>query len=386
MRLMMLHRNLGFGGAEMLVVAVGAGLKKRGHDVRVVTFYDNNPVGDQLRECEVPVECLGKRGRWDIARFGCSFLSAVRRFQPDILYTVLPDSNLVALTARLAKPNLKLVWGVSVAYLDLRPYDFVTRTSYWLEARLAGLADLVISNSNAGVKAAISRGFPSKTMHVVPNGVDMDHYRPDPLARDRLRAEWHVGRNENLVGMIGRLDPQKDIPTFLAAAEAVARSDKSLRFVIVGDGAEEYRAELKALCAKLGLADRTLWIPARPDIGAVYNALDLIVISASAEGTSYALVQAMACGTSAVVTRAGDNWLAVGSWGEVAPPRDPAALADAVKRQLARLGVDHDGVAAGCRQHIRDNFSIQALVAKTEALMLSLQPERNTLMPSLGNC
>jgi glycosyltransferase involved in cell wall biosynthesis len=383
---MVLHRNLGFGGAEMLVVAVGAGLRSRGHDVRVVTFYDNNPLGGQLTERGVRVECLGKRGRWDIARFGCSFLSAVRRFQPDILYTVLPDSNLVALTARLAKPSLKLVWGVSVAYLDLRPYDFVTRTSYWLEARLARLADLVISNSNAGVKAAISRGFPSKAMRVVPNGVDLDHYRPDPLARRRLRAEWRIGDDERLVGMIGRLDPQKDIPTFLAAAEAVARSDKSLRFVVIGDGPAEYRAELQTLCAKLGLTDRTLWIPAGPDIGAVYNALDLMVISASAEGTSYALVQAMACGTSAVVTQAGDNWLAIGSWGEVAPPRDSTALADAVRRQLARLAVDHDGIAAGCRQHIRDNFSIEALVAKTEALMLSVQAERNALKPGLENC
>lgn len=383
---MMLHRNLGFGGAEMLVVAVGAGLKGRGHDVRVVTFYDNNPLGSQLTERGVPVECLGKRGRWDIARFGCSFLSAVRRFQPDILYTVLPDSNLVALTARLAKPSLKLIWGVSVAYLDLRPYDFVTRTSYWLEARLARLADLVISNSNAGLKAAISRGFPSKAMRVVPNGVDLDHYRPDPLARRRLRAEWHIGGYERLVGMIGRLDPQKDIPTFLAAAQAVVRSDKSLRFVIVGDGPAEYRAELQTLCAKLGLTDRTLWIPARPDIDAVYNALDLMVISASAEGTSYALVQAMACGTSAVVTQAGDNWLAIGSWGEVAPRRDSTALADAVRRQLARLAIDHDRIAAGCRQHIRDNFSIEALVVKTEALMLSVQAEKNALKRGLGNC
>jgi glycosyltransferase involved in cell wall biosynthesis len=118
----------------------------------------------------------------------------------------------------------------------------------------------------------------------------------------------------------------------------------------------------------------------------VYNALDLMVISASAEGTSYALVQAMACGTSAVVTQAGDNWLAIGSWGEVAPRRDSTALADAVRRQLARLAIDHDRIAAGCRQHISDNFSIEALVVKTEALMLSVQAEKNALKRGLENC
>jgi hypothetical protein len=92
----------------------------------------------------------------------------------------------------------------------------------------------------------------------------------------------------------------------------------------------------------------------------------------------------MACGTSAVVTQAGDNWLAIG----VAKSRrgDSTALADAVRRQLARLAIDHDRIAAGCRQHIRDNFSIEALVVKTEALMLSVQAEKNALKRGLGNC
>ena len=91
----------------MLVVAAATGLKQRGHNVLVVTFYDNNPLGTELVKASVPLQCLHKRGRWDILRFGRKFLNVVRDFQPHILYTVLPDPNLVALTARLAKPDLK---------------------------------------------------------------------------------------------------------------------------------------------------------------------------------------------------------------------------------------------------------------------------------------
>src|ERR1051325_465793 len=120
LRIMILHRNLGFGGAEMLITAAATGLKKRGHELLVATFYDNNPLGQQLTEAGVPLECLYKRGRWDVVLFGQKLLDLVRRFQPRILYTVLPDPNLIAITARLAKPDLKLVWGISVAYLDLR--------------------------------------------------------------------------------------------------------------------------------------------------------------------------------------------------------------------------------------------------------------------------
>ena len=369
---MLLHQNLSFGGAEMLIIEAATGLRKRGHEILVVTFYDKNPLAPLLHDKGVALECLYKRGRWDVVSFWWHFLTTVRRFQPDVLYTVLQVSNLVALTARFVKRDLKVIWGVSVAFLDLTPYDFVTRMSYWLEARFARFADLVISNSSAGVEDAVQRGFPRALLRVVPNGVDTDRYRPDPVARGRIRTEWGIAESDRLVGLIGRLDPQKDISNFLKAAANVASTTDRLRFVIVGSGQPEYREFLVRECEQLGISRLTLWIPARPDIEAIYNALDLMVISASAEGTSYALVQAMACGTSAVVTEAGDNGLAVGPWGQVVPPHDLNALADAIKRQLARLAVDAEKIAAGCRRHIVENFSTDSLASNTEALMYSV--------------
>ena len=373
MRIMLLHQNLLFGGAEMLIVEAAVGLKKRGHDILVVTFYNKNPLASRLIDQGVAFQCLHKLGRWDVFSFLRHFLRTVRRFRPDVIYTVMAVPNLISLTARLAKPKVKLVWGVTVAFIDLRPYDVVTRMSYWLEARFARLADLVISNSSAGVEYAIQRGFPKKNMRMVPNGVDTERYRPDPAARRRIRAEWGIAEGDRLIGMIGRLDPQKDITSFLTAAASVA-SLEHVRFVVVGSGRPDYREFLIATCDRLGLSALTLWIPARDDIEAIYNALDLMVISAAAEGTSYALVQAMACGTSAVVTEAGDNAIAIGPWGQQVPPRDATALADGIRRQLARLATEGEDLAAGCRRHIIENFSTESLAARTEALMYSVVP------------
>jgi glycosyltransferase involved in cell wall biosynthesis len=371
-RIMLLHRSLDFGGAEMLIVEVAAGLKKRGHDVMVVTFYDENPLGVRLIEADVMLETLHKKGRWDIVRFVRRFQKLVRRFQPGILYTLMPVPNVAALTARLTTPNVKVIWGVSIANIDLRVYDYLSRISYWLEARLSRFADLVISNSRAGSDYAICRGFPKAIMRMVPVPVDPVRYHPDPAARNRIRSEWGVADGDRLVGLIGRLDPQKDIATFLAAAANVASSCDRLRFVIVGNGPAEYRASLLARCEQLGISALTLWIPARPDIEAIYNALDLMVLSSAAEGSSVAVVQAMACGTSVVATEVGDSALEVGSWGQLAPPRNPSALADAIRRQLTRLAADRDAIAAGCRKHILEHFSSDMVVSNTEALMLSL--------------
>jgi glycosyltransferase involved in cell wall biosynthesis len=267
-----------------------------------------------------------------------------------------------------------LIWGVSNADIDLSVYDFLSRFSYSLETRLSRFADLVISNSRAGADYAVRCGFPKATMRTVPVGVDMVRYRPDPAARKRIRTEWKIADNERLVGLIGRLDPQKDIPNFLAAAAKIASSCDRLRFAVVGNGPAEYRAFLLAECEKLGISASTLWIAARPDIDAVYNALDLMVLSSAAEGSSVAVVQAMACGTSVVATAVGDSALELGTWGQLAPPRDPAALADAVGRQLERLDEDRETIAAGCRKHILENYSIEMVVSNTEALMFSVCP------------
>ena len=204
--------------------------------------------------------------RWDVLRFLWRFLRTVRRFRPDVLYTVLQVSNLVALAGRFAEPNLKVVWGVSAAFLDLTPYDFVTRMSYWLEARFARFADLVISNSSAGAQDAVQRGFPKALMRVVPNGVDTDRYCPDPVARGRIRVEWGIADGDRLVGLIGRLDPQKDIPSFLKAAANIASTNDNVRFVIVGSGQPEYRDFLVRECEQLGISRLTLGYQRAPTL------------------------------------------------------------------------------------------------------------------------
>lgn len=372
MRVMLLNPTLAFGGAEALLIELAAGLKKRGHQVMVVTFWDDHPLGPSLTEAGVPLECLQTRGRWDIHSIVWRFLDSVQRFQPSVIYTILPASNLVALTARFVKWDFKLIWGVSTTELDFRSYRRLTRLSYWLEAKLGRFADLVISNSHAAVECAVRRGFPKAIMRVVPIGVDTVRYRPDPAARRRIRDEWGITDGDRLIGLVGRLDPRKDIPTFLAAAADLAPFDDRVRFVVVGNGAQDYRTTLMAQAAQWGIGSRILWMPARNGIEEVYNALDLIVSSSLVEGSSVVLIEAMACGTSIVATDVGDSALTAAEWGEVVPPRSPAALATAIRRQLARLGSDGEAIAAGCRRHIIENFSAELLVSKTEALMYSL--------------
>jgi glycosyltransferase involved in cell wall biosynthesis len=125
----------------------------------------------------------------------------------------------------------------------------------------------------------------------------------------------------------------------------------------------------------LGIADRVVWAGARPDMPAVYNALDLLVSSSAfGEGTPNVVAEAMACGIPCVVTDVGDSAAVVGDPQCIVPPGDAPALARAMLQRLDDL--DRGAVAReALRQRIVTRFSMEALIDRTEAALQPLVQE-----------
>lgn len=371
MKIVFLVRNLNYGGAERQLVALARGLHARGHGVAVVVFYSGGPLEPELRAAGIPVISSAKRDRWDVPDFLWRLGRTLRAERPDAVHGYLSASNTLSL---LLKPlhGGRSVWGVRASDIDPDRYDWVARLDGFVEARLARFAGLVIANSHAGRDHALQAGFPAAKTIVIPNGVDTQRFRPDPASRAKVRAELGVTPDQRLVGRVGRIDPQKDYPTFLRAMATVAAARPEARFVVVGAGPEEQLAALRSLASELGLTERLTWAGARGDMPAVYGALDLAVSSSAyGEGTPNVVAEAMACGVPCVVTDVGDSAAVAGGLGEVVPRVDPAALAAATLRMLDR--VDRGVVdPAALRNHVVQSLSLEALIDRTEGALLGL--------------
>ena len=252
MKVLLLIRSLEYGGTERQLVELAKGLCKKGHSVTVLEFYSGGALEQDLQSAHVTFCTLAKKGRWDVVPFFFRLLRFVQHEKPQILYALLGVPCILSVFLKLFSPQMKIVWGVRASNVDLGRYEWLSLYAYRLECFLSRFADLVIANSHAGRNYATKHGFP-RNIEVISNGIDVDYFKPDSTARQKIREEWNIKNNEILVGIVARLDPMKDHHTFLAAASLVAMKCSNAKFVCVGSGPAGYASELRAAAKKYGV-------------------------------------------------------------------------------------------------------------------------------------
>ena len=372
-KIALLIDRLNYGGAERQFVALANGLQQHGHSVVAMVFYANGALEADLRGSGVTIRVLDKHGRWDVVRFAFHLARVLRQEQPRVLLCYAGVANIFAVMLKPFLPGVKIVWGVRASNVQLRRYGWLPQILGRLSSPLSRYADLVIANSFAGLRHAVSQGYPRRKMVVIPNGIDTNRFVPCAESRARLRQRWSVSTGEKLIGLVGRLDPMKDHYTFLNAAAILARERGDVRFVCVGDGPAAYRRDLQEVGAQLGLDGRLLWIPNQADMPNVYSGLDVLCSSSAyGEGFPNVIGEAMACGIPCVVTTVGDSARILSQPRFTVQAGDPRLLAERLDILLNSPPAEIARMAAAGRQRIEQEFSIAHLVQATEHALASL--------------
>lgn len=369
MKVLHIITGLNDGGAEAVLYRLCT--RDQAGEHVVVSMMDEGKYGPLLRQAGIPVHVLNMpRGQ---LRPGAlvKLWRIVRAARPDVVQTWMYHADLIGgVVARLAGVRA-VVWGIH--HTTLEPGKS-RRSTIWVARLLARLSRRVprriveCAERAAEVHAAL--GYCREKMVVIPNGYDLTQLRPDAAARARLRAEWGVDAAAPLIGMVARFDPQKDHANLLHALQRPAGEGVSFRCVLVGTGMTPDNQALVEHIAAAGLQDRVMLLGRRDDIPAVMNALDVHVLSSSAEAFPNVLAEAMACGTPCVTTDVGDAAAIVGETGWVVPPCDPAALADALGAALTELQAPDRWPARQqrARSRVADAFSIEAMVGRYHAV------------------
>jgi glycosyltransferase involved in cell wall biosynthesis len=313
-KILFLARQLNIGGAERQLVIVANELASRGHEVVIASFYPGGVLSKQLDSHRVRLISMEKRSRWDLLSLCVRVLRVIGQERPDVLHGWMHTQNVIATMFRIFHPKVKLFWCVRSSNLDM-VLDPVETIMVWLQTRLSIFADCIVVNSVAGLEYAVSKGIAREKMVFIPNGIDTNVFYPAETEGKRVRAEWGIGEGEKVIGKVARFDPIKNHPLFLKAAARIAAERPDVRFVCIGHGNASYLKQLQDLTQSLGIQDKVLWVNARPDVRAVYNALDIFCSTSSSEGFPNVIGEAMACARHCVVTDVGDSKLVVGRTG-----------------------------------------------------------------------
>ena len=209
----------------------------------------------------------------------------------------------------------------------------VSRTLYRIYSQVLAGCDAVIVFSEVQKRLLSDLAVPAEVIHVLPNGVDVDKYRPGPSdKREALAAE-------RLFTYLGRLDPEKNVEHLLAAFLEV-EPPPSLKLVLVGGGSERRRLERRFRDRRVVF---TGTVTDERERIAILRASDAFFLPSSIEGLSLAMLEAMACGVATVATDVGSDGDALRGAGFVL---DPDNL-DAELRSAMRLLVE---VPSVCRE------------------------------------
>ena len=369
-RLCFLIRSLGCGGSERQLAELVRHLDPTKFAITVLAFYPGGFFWDQIAETPgVRLVSLDKSGRWDIAAFTARLVRVLRRLRPDIVHGYGVVSNELAwLGGRAA--GARVVWGLRSSEVELGRYDWTVHASLRVSARLSRHVDLVIANSWAGMDYYAQQGFRLRNATVVPNGIDTGRFRPRPEARRRVRREWAVKNAEFLIGLVGRLDPQKDHATFLEAMAGLADRHARVRVACIGASLAEAGRDLAESPAARSLGPRLRWEPARADVEQVLPALDALVLaSAYGEGFPNVVGEAMAAEVPCITTDIGDAAVVLDDPRRIIPPRSPQSLVYACECLLGQSEDARRRVAENDRRHIVKHYGAARLAERTAALL-----------------
>ena len=366
--LQVLEKGLFSTGSVVQMFQLARGLAGRGHRVAIVS----RPQGDvpaRAREEALDFIPLPLKHEFDLA----SARRLARLFddrEVDVVHAHKGIAHSVALFATFfsrRRPVVVVNRGVSF------PLDSFNRIKYHVRM------DAAVTVCEDIKKVIVSSGrLPPEKVQVIYAGVDLSRFDPRNADGERVRREWGISPDKTLLLQVGARQ-WKGWKDLITAAALLAAEFPMLKAAIVACEDEAKKEEVAAFAREKGIADRVLPIGFRYDMPDVLAAAEIVAdLSYEGLGITGTLREAMALGIPVIASAAGGNPELVldGDSGLLVPPRDPAAMAAAVRRLLTDATLAAR-LARGGRERVEKNFSSEVRLDRIEALYSRLIAEKS---------
>jgi len=362
--------SLPVGGAETLLVNLVRRINKTILQPEVLCLKEPGELGDAIA-LEVPLTGRVLSHKCDL-RVMPRLMRAFRRSRTDAVITVGAGDKMFwgRLAARLA--------GVPVVCSALHSTGWPDGIGK-LNRLLTGITDgFIACAQNHAHHLHAHEGFPANKVFMIPNGVDVDRFRPFAPMRGWLREHLDVPTTSRLVGIVAALRPEKNHAQLIAAASEIIRHHPNTHFVVVGDG--PMRAAIESEIQQRGLVGHFHLLGNRSDTPAILAGLDVFVLTSKNEANPVSILEALASAIPVVSPDVGsvNETVIHEKTGLLTRPLDANSTADAIIRLLgnptwaSQLGFQG-------RSHVRQSWSLEAMVSGYERLVTMLYNSKSAI-------
>lgn len=346
------------GGPERQILRYAGHEQNGPYRVAIASFCDGQEGAALLGAAEdrrIETLALSGGGLRDLSGLQ-EFIGYIRERAVKLVCTHGYRADLVGLLAA-RRCGIPVVWflrGWTGENAKIRVYEALDRT-------LLRCADRIVCLSQLQADRVAGLGVARGKIRIVPNAVEPPGSTREQ-ARGELRRRLGLAEGELLVGIAGRLSPEKGAHDLIRAVQQMAPLPAGVRFLLFGDG--PLRGFLEQEIQASGLAAHVRLAGFHGDFPQLLPGLDLLVNPSHREEMPNVVLEAMAAGVPVLAT-------AVGGVAEIAGPRQsvrlipagcPARMAEALAQLLGDAGQREAlGTAGRCRiagayspQHQRD--------------------------------
>lgn len=288
MRILFFIESLQSGGKERRCVELISYLKRTSPEYEMEIVLTEDEIHfEEIVKTGIRITVLKRRFRYD-PRLFTGFLKVCRRFNPDIIHSWGKMSAFYAIPAKM----IRKVPMISNLIADTTAGSSVLKTM--LRRVNIYFSDVILSNSNAGLKAYKIRTPKAK---VIYNGVNLSRFTVSIKSQD-VKNEFRI-RTRYLVIMVATFSHLKDHDLFLDVARLVSTKRKDVTFIAVGDG-----PTFKHIKDRINneAIRNVILTGRRNDVERLISASDIGILCTFSEGISNSLIEYMALGKPVIVT------------------------------------------------------------------------------------
>ena len=321
------------GGAERVLYCLIKDDRDKEHIV--VSFTDEGYYGPLLKDLGIKVITLHLNNVFKVIAGIFRLLSLIKSHKPDIFVTWMIHASLLGgLVAKLSS-NSPIIWNFRGTIFTPGGgkelfYNFLLKVCSLLSDKIPSK---IICCAESISEELVDIKFPNSKITVIPNGYDLNIFKPRPDYRKEVRSNLGISENLLFLGMFARWDPQKNIDELVHALSLMKKKGQRFKMLLAGSGINNEK--LTALINICDLKNEVILLDQSPNVEKIMNSLDIHILSSSyGEGFPNVICETMACGIPNVSTNVGDSSFIIQENGWIASDTSRFGLADAISNAI----------------------------------------------------